>query len=175
MKSTARIAGHPLHPMLIVLPAGGFVMTLILDVLFLVTGAPIWWVASIPVLLISIVGGLVAAVPGAIDLFTVARKQGAFRIGVIHGLINVAVVGLFAVNLVLRWPTEPTVTAIGAPLWLTLIGVAMLAVSGWLGWTMVQTYHVGPWEHPEAKDPDPHLRDHAHDADVLPPGEPLTP
>lgn len=170
MRSKARVGGHPLHPMLVIIPAGGFVITMIFDLMFLATDAMVWWIATIPLIAVSVIGGLLAAIPGVIDLFAVARKQGAFRIGVIHGILNVAVTGLFAANFFLRSGAYMNPDRVTAPIFLSFVGVALLGISGFLGWRMVQTYHVGAWEHPEAKDPDPHT----HRFDHLPPGEPIT-
>jgi uncharacterized membrane protein len=47
--------------------------------------------------------------------------------------INLAAVALFALNFYLRW-TDPMHAG---PRFLTLLGVAFIAVSGWLGGTMV--------------------------------------
>lgn len=183
MRSKAQIGGHPLHPMLIVVPAGGFVITLVFDLMFLATDAMIWWLATIPLIAISVVGALLAAIPGVIDLFTVARKQGAFRQGVIHAIINLAVVGLFVASFFLRSGAYMDPDRLTAPMLLSLVGVLMLGVSGYLGWSMVQSYHVGVWEHPDAKDPDPRTRreePHRGEArvreyDDLPPGTPVVP
>jgi uncharacterized membrane protein len=81
-------------------------------------------------------------------------KQNATRIGVAHMLLNVLVVALFAWNASLRWAVEvpPAPNRISTGFWLSLIGVAVLAVSGWLGWKMVYEYHVAVLEHPEARD-----------------------
>lgn len=173
MKSTARIAGHPLHPMLIVIPAGGYIMTLIFDLLFLATDAVVWWIATIPVIAVSVIGALVAAIPGVIDLVTVARKQGALKHGITHAVLNVVILGLFIANFWQRSTTEVNPDAVTAPIWLSIIGVALLGVAGWLGWVMVQTYHVGVFEHPEARDPDPQRV--RPERGELPPGEPVLP
>jgi uncharacterized membrane protein len=154
MQSKARIANHPLHPMLIIIPAGAFVTTLVFDVVYLITGVPVWWEATMPLLLVGVIGGLVAAIPGVVDLVAVVPKQNATRIGVTHMLLNVLVVALSAWNAALRWAVEvpPTQGRISTGFWLSLIAVALLAVSGWLGWKMVYEYHVGVLEHPAARD-----------------------
>lgn len=154
MKSKAAIADHPLHPMLIVIPAGAFIMTLVMDILYLITDQALWWLATLPVILLGVIGALLAAIPGLIDLIGVAPHQGAQRIGVTHMIINLVVVALFAWNGFTRWsaaaPPEPGTPWLG--FWLSLVGVALLAVSGWLGWEMVYRYHMGVTEHPESKD-----------------------
>lgn len=84
MRSRASIAGHPLHAMLIVVPAGGFILTLVFDIVYLATGSELWWAATRPVLPAAVIGALVAAIPGAIDLFTVVPKGRATTTGLTH-------------------------------------------------------------------------------------------
>ncbi|MFP4601192.1 MAG: DUF2231 domain-containing protein [Persicimonas sp.] len=143
MKSAAEIKDHPLHPMLIVVPAGAFIITLVLDIGFLISGEPLWWDATKPVMMIGVVGAIVAAIPGTIDLFKVARPAGAFKIGLAHMVINLIVVALFVFNFVLRANLAAPRAGVPPEFWLTLAGAALLGVSGWLGWAMVYKYRVG--------------------------------
>lgn len=165
MQSRARIGNHPLHPMLIVVPAGAFIISLVLDVVYLVTGSTIWWEATPPLMLVGVIGGLIAAIPGVVDLVAVAPRQNARNIALTHMVLNLILVALFAWNAWIRWdavgPPDPAGTYPG--FWLTLVGVGLLAVSGWLGWKMVYEYHVAVLEHPDAKDPEPRARPEAAD------------
>ncbi len=106
------------------------------------------WEATVPVMIVGVVGALIAALPGLIDLFKVAEPQGAFKIGVAHAIINLVVVGIFTVNFVVRLATETAVVGIPWEFWLSVAGVGLLAVSGALGWHMVYRYHVGVEEEP---------------------------
>lgn len=155
MKSTARIANHPIHPMLILIPAGAFLIALFCDALYMLTGDATWWEATRPVLAIGVVGALVAAVPGFIDLITVVPKQNAKTIGIAHMVLNLAAVALFAWNALLRWGAAAPEPGLYAEFWLTLVGNGLIAASGWLGGSMVYEHHVGVLEHPEARDPLP--------------------
>src|SRR5690606_37724509 len=60
VKSKAAIRDHPLHPMLVLIPAGAFIITLVLDILYLITGQALWWLATLPVILLGVIGGLIA-------------------------------------------------------------------------------------------------------------------
>jgi uncharacterized membrane protein len=145
MKSQANIGGHPLHPMLIVLPAGGFLLTFILDLVHMVTNDPRWWSATLPVLLVSVIGALVAAIPGLVDLVSVVPKGRATATGLAHLGLNLLLVLVMGVNTWTRWTYEGALS--GTPGWgWSLLGVGLLAGSGWLGWRMVQTFHVGVLE-----------------------------
>ena len=42
LAATVKIAGHPLHPLLVTLPIGFWVGTLIFDLGFVFTGDPFW-------------------------------------------------------------------------------------------------------------------------------------
>jgi uncharacterized membrane protein len=54
--------------------------------------------------------------------------------------INLVAVALYAVNI---WLRASATTNTGMPLVLSVIGVALLAVSGWLGGKMVHEHGVG--------------------------------
>ncbi|MEO8628089.1 MAG: DUF2231 domain-containing protein [Betaproteobacteria bacterium] len=57
-----------------------------------------------------------------------------------HMGINLAVVVLYAVNIWLRLSNQEDMKV---PIVLSVIGVCMIAVSGWLGGQMVHVYGVG--------------------------------
>jgi uncharacterized membrane protein len=75
--SAVRPNGHPFHPLLVPLPVGAFVSSLIFDILtrtrasglpYLVDGA--FWLIGV-----GLTGALAAAVPGVVDLRTIPRGQ----------------------------------------------------------------------------------------------------
>jgi uncharacterized membrane protein len=140
MRTPASVAGHPLHTMLIVFPVGLLIFSLICDLCSLGSANPATWAT---VALYRMVGGfigaLVAAVPGLIDLLSLTDPQ-IKKIAIIHMSINLAVVALFAVNIWLRLGGAGNT---GTPLILSVIAIAILAVSGWLGGEMVHRHGVG--------------------------------
>jgi uncharacterized membrane protein len=143
MKSSAVVAKHPLHPMLIPIPIGAFLLTLIGDLAYLGTNNPFWYSFSTWTMGIGIIGGLIAAIPGLIDYGTVVPKA-AKRYATAHMLLNVGLIVLFTINLALRLFT----TASTGPNWwmsftLTVIGNLALLVSGWLGAHLVYEHRVG--------------------------------
>ena len=87
----------------------------------------------------GLIGALVAAVPGLIDLLSLTNPA-VRRIAVIHMSINLTVVALYAVNIWLR--THGSGSS-GLPFILSIAAVGMLAVSGWLGGKMVHVSGVG--------------------------------
>src|SRR3954447_22519667 len=66
-ESTAQVAGHPIHPMLIPFPVAFLVATLVSDLIFLRTGNPGWATASLWLLGAALVMAALAAVAGLTD------------------------------------------------------------------------------------------------------------
>ena len=79
-KSTAQIAGHPIHPMLIPFPIACFVLTLISDLAFWKTSNDFWANASLWMLGIGLIMAALAAVVGlclqSLFLFRLSRLRG---------------------------------------------------------------------------------------------------
>jgi len=97
MESRAKIFGHPVHPILIVLPLGLLATALGLDVAYALTHRTGLAVASYWNIGVGVVAGLVAAVFGAIDWFAISGGTRARTVGLWHGLGNAVVLTLFAV------------------------------------------------------------------------------
>ena len=133
MRTPASIAGHPVHPMLVPIPIGLWVFSLVCD-LIQVSGStnPAWSIVALYTMGGGIVGALLAAVPGLIDLLSL--PPGPRRTALTHMMINLTVVALYAINFWLRLgsPGQP-----GNLVWLSVIAIALLAVSGWLGGKLV--------------------------------------
>src|SRR3954451_3035280 len=66
-QSTAQIAGHPLHPMLIPFPIAFLVATFVCDLIFWRTGNPAWATASLYLIGAALVMAALAAVAGLTD------------------------------------------------------------------------------------------------------------
>ncbi|MFL5493266.1 MAG: DUF2231 domain-containing protein [Gemmatimonadales bacterium] len=141
MESHVKVAGHPLHPMLIAFPLGLLATAVIFDLIALVTHASRWTEVAFYLIGAGVIGGLAAAVPGWIDWFAIPARTRAKRIGLIHGSGNVAVVALFVVSWVLR-RDNPAVPPTGAVV-AGLLGLAILFITGWLGGELVDRLGVG--------------------------------
>lgn len=139
MGSRASIAGHPIHPMLVVFPIGLFIFSFICDLISLGSADPVWNAVAYYTMAGGIIGGVAAAIPGFVDLFSLPPSR-ARSVGIVHMSINLIVVALFAINLWTRANAAPD--ALG-PIWLSAIGVVLLAISGWLGGEMVYVHGVG--------------------------------
>jgi uncharacterized membrane protein len=144
MRSKFSIAGHPLHPMLVALPIGLFVWTLIADLVYLSTDRDeTWYAIAMWSSIAAIVLALIAALPGIGDYLTIVPNSDARSTATAHMALNMIVVLLFAVAAFVMWDDG---ARDGAELTLVVtihgIGVGLLAVSGWLGGEMVYKHHL---------------------------------
>lgn len=137
-RSTAKIGDHPIHPMLIPFPIVCFILTLVLDVLYVrgntsVAGTSNW------LLVIGLVFAALAAVAGLTDFFGDKRIQGADAIK--HMLANVTAVVLELVNVVLRWNNPDFIPSTGV--YISGVVVLILIYSGWKGGDLVYRHGIG--------------------------------
>jgi uncharacterized membrane protein len=135
MQSKARLFGHPIHPMLIVFPLGLLLTGTLFDIIHVVTGATGWTLASVYMIGAGIIGALVAAVFGLIDVISIPSGTRAQRVAWVHGVGNVVVVVLYIVSFLIRLgqPAVPSAFAVV----LSIAGAALLLVTGWLGGELV--------------------------------------
>lgn len=140
MKSRAGIAGHPIHPMLVPFPIALWIFSLASDFIYLFGfGGPVWKDIALYTIVAGVGGGLAAAVPGYLDYRGITEPLTA-KIAERHMIINVSLVLLFSINVLLRLSTGPHAIA---PVVLSVVGVAGLAISGWLGGELVYVKGVG--------------------------------
>ncbi len=141
MESRAKLFGHPIHPMLIPFPLGLLLTSFIFDVVYLLTDNGKWSEIAFWMIAAGVIGGLAAAVFGLIDWLAIPSGTRAKSVGLWHGAGNVVVVVLFIVSWLLRAdaPGEP-----GAiPIILSLVGVGLAGLTGWLGGELVDRMGVG--------------------------------
>jgi uncharacterized membrane protein len=129
MESRLKIANQAVQPILLMFPLGLFSMAVIFDLAHL-AGAPsilgslaYWNVAA------GLVGGILAAVAGAVDVMFVHRPE-AKRLGALRGLLNMGVLILFAVILMVRVGAHDRVASVG----LFLVELLALAIAGFGAW-----------------------------------------
>ncbi|HET7202737.1 MAG TPA: DUF2231 domain-containing protein [Steroidobacteraceae bacterium] len=140
-RSTASIAGHPLHPMVVPFPIASFAGALATDIAFASSGNPFWADASQWLLGVGVVMALVAAVGGFVDFLGDARIRAlapAWR----HMIGNLALVVIEAFNFFIRLG-NPADAVVPLGVALSAIGVLLLLFNGWQGWEMVYRHRVG--------------------------------
>ncbi len=142
MESRVKLLGHPIHPMLIVFPLGLLIIGFVFDLAYKVTGNATWATISYYDILVGVIMGLVAAVFGFLDWLAIPAGTRAKTVGLLHGAGNVVVVALFFVSWLIRRGEVgrlPSTTAFV----LALLGVLLVAVTGWLGGELVDRLGVG--------------------------------
>jgi uncharacterized membrane protein len=140
-RSTAAVADHPLHPLLITLPVGFLIAALLSDLGFFAAADAFWARASAWLIGAGLVGGALAAAAGFTDFFGNRDIQ---RISLVwfHLIGNAIALVVAAINLYLRLAQAGT-TVTGTELILSIVVVAIFAVTGWLGGEMVFRHGVG--------------------------------
>ncbi|AQA25471.1 hypothetical protein BTZ20_5318 [Rhodococcus sp. MTM3W5.2] len=131
--------GHPFHPILVTLPIGAWVSSLVFDVSSRIVGDPGFLTkGSVWLIAIGLLGALAAATIGVLDLMAIPTGTPAFRTGVAHMSLNLAVTASYAVNLVWRHTDYGTPDAVDiGRLALSAVSLAGLATAGYLGGRLV--------------------------------------
>lgn len=137
--------GHPFHPILVTVPLGAWVSVLVLDVATRLdvprTRALVY--GTVWLLGIGVIGAIVAAVVGLLDLSAIPRRTRAFRTGLVHLALNVVALALFALNFLWRYDEYDELSKVrGGQVILTAVGLAVLGVSGWLGGMLAYRFGV---------------------------------
>ncbi|MEP6601283.1 MAG: DUF2231 domain-containing protein [Nitrospirota bacterium] len=152
MGSRASFLNHPIHPMLVPFPIALWIFSLISDAVYgLGWGGTLWNEMAFYTMAGGIVGALAAAVPGLIDYLSMSDPETS-KIAKMHMIVNLTVVGIFIANLWLRTMFAP---GAGLPVVLSVIGVALLGFSGWLGGELVYVHGVGVDSPAERSSSDP--------------------
>jgi uncharacterized membrane protein len=137
--------GHPFHPILVTIPIGAWVSSLIFDIATKVNGAgsKSFVDASYWLIGIGIVGALLAAVFGLMDLTRIPRRTRAMRFGLAHMLLNLTVVGLFVGDFLWRHNSYyEDAKVMTGPLVLSAVALGLLLVSGWIGGMLAYRFGV---------------------------------
>lgn len=142
MESKVKLFGHPIHPMLIVLPLGLLSAAVVFDIVYLFTGDDLFTTVAFWNIGAGVLGGLAAAIFGAWDWFHIPRDTRAKRIGLLHGGGNVVVIGLFSVSWLLRLGQDGHEPG-GLAYVLSFAGLGLAALTGWLGGELVARLGVG--------------------------------
>lgn len=139
--STARIAMHPLHPMLVPFPIACFVGTLLTDIAYWQTANVMWVDFSDWLVTVGVILGWLAAIVGLVD-FLGNRLIRATPPAWWHVIGNFVVLVLATLNMLVH--TRDAWTAV-VPWGLALSAatVVILLFTGWMGWSMVYRHRVG--------------------------------
>ncbi|HYP15305.1 MAG TPA: DUF2231 domain-containing protein [Bryobacteraceae bacterium] len=131
-KST--LAGHPLHPMLIVAPAGLLPFSFVMDLMHLATKEQSYADAAYHSLVGGFWSGIAAGAAGAVDYMSIPDQSPIKRTGTTHAVLNIAMLSMQAVSLSMRrGRSRPPAAAVA----LAGVSTAGLLVSAWFGGHMV--------------------------------------
>jgi uncharacterized membrane protein len=135
--------GHPFHPILVTVPIGAWVTSLVFDIAsrivdkpgFLTQGSQ-WLIA------VGVLGALVAASIGFLDFFSIPPRTTAYRTAVLHMTLNLVVTAAYVVGFLWRHGPvgDQSMVSIGQIV-LSAISLGLLALSGALGGELA--YHYG--------------------------------
>ena len=139
--STASIAGHPIHPMLIAFPIAFFIATFACDVGFWITGHAGWFDPTLWLLGAGLIVAALAAIAGLIDVLGDAQIRALSTVWW-HAGGNVVVVLIEIANFFLRYG-QGTRAVLPTGIILSAAVVCILLFTGWKGWEMVYRAHVG--------------------------------
>jgi uncharacterized membrane protein len=132
--------GHPFHPILVTVPIGAWVSSLVFDIGAHVVDAPEFLArGSVWLIAIGAIGAVLAAMIGFLDLLAIPTGTRAFRTGLIHMSLNLAVTAAYIGNFFWR---QSSLEHVGTgPLVLSIVSLVALAASGYLGGKLA--YHYG--------------------------------
>jgi uncharacterized membrane protein len=134
--------GHPIHPALVTVPIGVWISSLVFDIgsrmvdypRFLAEGSR-WLIA------IGVIGALVAALWGLMDLLAVPKGTKVARIALTHMSINVLVLVAYVINYLIRGSDPKAPVPVGLIV-LSIISLLVLSFSGYLGGKLAYRYGV---------------------------------
>ena len=140
-RSTARIFGHPIHPMLVGFPIAFLNGALATDLVYCWLRDDFWATASFYLLVAGVATALAAALFGFTDFFGDGRIR-ALSHAWQHMLANFTAVLISAANLFLRLG-DPELIIVPTGLALSAIVALLLVFSGWRGGDLVYRHRVG--------------------------------
>ena len=141
LHSTARIATHPIHPMLVPVPIVCFVGALLADITYALTAEMMWANFSAWLLVVGLIIGVFAAIAGLIDVLSNRHIRAQTAVW-FHMLGNIAVLVIAFFNVLIH-TRDAWTSVVPTGLILSILTVLILPVTGWLGWSLVYRHGVG--------------------------------
>lgn len=143
MNRSVRWLGHPVHQMLVVLPAGLLLTTFLADLWYLLQPGMSVARLSHSLLPLGLAAGALAAPFGFLDWRRLPNPSRARRVGALHGLANGTALLLFLVSWLMRTDGAP-------PPWPALLtsvaGGSLMVLAAWLGGELVTRLGVGVYD-----------------------------
>jgi nitrite reductase/ring-hydroxylating ferredoxin subunit/uncharacterized membrane protein len=140
-RSKASFRGHPSHPALIPFPLAFMTGAFVFDLAGVFLRAPALWTTGAHLALAGVVTGVLAAIPGVVDLvYTVPPNSSGKKRAIRHMLSMVSAMAIFAFARWLRGDAanSPDTIVLG----IEALGTIALMFGGWLGGTLVSRNQV---------------------------------
>ncbi len=141
LRPTARIAGHPIHVMLVPVPITCFVGTLLTDITYWRTAEMMWADFSAWLVTVGVIMGFLAAIAGLTD-FLGNRRIRARPPAWPHAIGNAVVLVLATLNMLIH-TRDAWTSVVPWGLILSAAVVLVLLFTGWMGWSMIYRHGVG--------------------------------
>lgn len=144
-RTAVAIARHPIHPMVVPFPIAFLLGVVATDLMYLFTGDTFWGRASLWLVGAGTAIGLVAGLIGTLELLLIRdiRHRAA---GWSHFVMAVMLLAVGFINWLSRLE-DPLAAIAAGGLYLSLLGAALVAMSGWLGGELVFEHHIGLGKH----------------------------
>ena len=144
MYSKIKIAGHPVHPMIIAYPVAFYTATLVCYLVYHSNSNPFWFKVAVLANAAGVVMAVVAALPGFIDWLNIPNAKRAKKVGLNHMICNVVALLLFGINLYIQCPKWNEIQPDESPsILLSVVGFILTLIAGFLGWSLIQNHHIG--------------------------------
>ena len=139
--STVAIAGHPIHPVIVTFPIVFLTSAAATDLAYWFTKDFFWARASVWLIGLGVVSGILAALIGMLDFLRIPRV-GKRTAGWTHMLLNVSALILSGINFGLRFNNpESIIVPIGAII--SIVVASLLGLGGWYGGELTFRHKVG--------------------------------
>jgi uncharacterized membrane protein len=144
MYSKIKIAGHPLHAMLVPFPVAFYTAAMVCFIVYANNMDPFWYKVALKANIAGVATATLAALPGFIDWLNIPRIKKAKKVGIAHMLCNVTALALFGANIYLECDhTQETLPDATSAIVMTTAGFVLTIIAGFLGWALVQKHHIG--------------------------------
>jgi nitrite reductase/ring-hydroxylating ferredoxin subunit/uncharacterized membrane protein len=137
----------PLHVAIVHFPIALFTLSVVLDVAGFAGGGNAVVRGAAYTLLFGLIGAALAAVPGLADYTSIRRDHPARVTATWHMVLNVTAVVLYAISLGLRWGRLDLQRVPVWPFVLSILGLVVIGISGYLGGELVYGDGIGVGRH----------------------------
>ena len=134
---------HPLHPALVHIPTALWPIAWSFDLFSQFNANNIFVQLAFYAGLLGLIVALPAIPTGIADWTDIGREKPAWKLGVYHMVLNIAVSISWVINLWLRAGSFQTDSATPPGLfWLSTVATVLLLISGYLGGRMIYSYGI---------------------------------